>query len=177
VSHLDRHKNNVCITTYNNLTMPAPISLFSVHAILLLSTDDHTRILCKYYSPPHIPTTTSTSSATGSTPSIPQSTYPGKQPYPALKEQKAFEKGLLEKTAKQTSDVILFDNRIVVFKTEGDVMMYVVGSAEENEILLYSALLCLRDSLNILLKYVERRPLRPLPTYISYTEDDTHPHL
>ena len=31
-------------------------------------------------------------------------------------------------------------------------MLYVVGSAEENEVLLYNALLALRDSLNILLK-------------------------
>lgn len=58
----------------------------------------------------------------------------------------------MEKTNKQTSDVILYDNRIVVFKMEGDVMLYVVGGADENEILLYSALLALRDSLNILLK-------------------------
>jgi len=50
--------------------------------------------------------------------------------------------------------VILYDNRIVVFKVEGDVMLYVVGGADENEILLYSALLALRDSLSILLKYV-----------------------
>ena len=53
--------------------------------------------------------------------------YPGSQPYQSLKDQKAFEKGLLEKTAKQTSDVILYDNRVVVFKMESDVMLYVVG--------------------------------------------------
>lgn len=69
-----------------------------------------------------------------------------------MKDQKAFEKGLLEKTAKQTSDIILYDNRVVVFKMESDIMMYVVGGAEENEILLYSVILALRDSLNILLK-------------------------
>ena len=32
-------------------------------------------------------------------------------------------------------------------------MLYVIGSSEENEVLLYHALLALRDSLNILLKY------------------------
>ena len=41
-----------------------------------------------------------------------------------------------------------------MFKTEGDVMLFVVGGAEENEILLFSVVLCLRDSLSILLKYV-----------------------
>ncbi|RMD42739.1 hypothetical protein DV735_g2361, partial [Chaetothyriales sp. CBS 134920] len=75
-----------------------------------------------------------------------------RMPYSTLKEQKAFEKGLLEKTAKQTSDVILYDNKVVVFKAESDVMLYVVGSADENEILLYNVILALRDTLSILLK-------------------------
>lgn len=69
-----------------------------------------------------------------------------------MKEQKAFEKGLLEKTAKQTTDVILYDNRVVVFKCESDVMLYVVGPSDENEIFLFNVILALRDSLNILLK-------------------------
>ena len=41
-----------------------------------------------------------------------------------------------------------------MFKMEGDVMMYVVGGGEENEVLLYSVVLCLRDALGILLKWV-----------------------
>ncbi|KAI9701799.1 MAG: Golgi-to-ER vesicle coat component [Candelina mexicana] len=116
------------------------MSLFSINALLILSTDDSSRILAKYYSAPHPPSNTSTPN------------YPGSNPYPALKEQKAFEKGLLEKTSKQASDIILYDNRVVVFKMESDVMLYVVGGAEENEILLYSVVLALRDCLNILLK-------------------------
>lgn len=120
--------------------MSPNMSLFSVNAVLVLSTDDSSRILAKYYSPPHAPA--------GST----NNDYPGAQPYPQVKDQKAFEKGLLEKTAKQTSDIILYDNKIVVFKVESDVMLYVVGGADENEILLYSVILALRDSLNILLK-------------------------
>ena len=132
--------------------MSPAISLFSVNAILLMSTDDSSRILAKYYSPPHPPTGQGMN-------------YPGANPYPSVKDQKAFEKGLMDKTSKQSSDVILYDNRIVVFKMEGDVMLYVVGPADENEILLYSALLALRDSLNILLKYVD--PLgRPETTFL-----------
>ena len=49
-------------------------------------------------------------------------------------------------------DIILYDNRIVVYKNEGDVMMYVVGGPEENEVMLYSVILALRDSMAILLK-------------------------
>ncbi|KAF2722307.1 snare-like protein [Polychaeton citri CBS 116435] len=120
--------------------MAPNMSLFSINAILVLATDDSTRILTKYYSPPHPP-----SNAQGNN-------YPGAQPYQSQKDQKAFEKGLLEKTAKQSSDVILYDNRVVVFKQESDVMLYVVGGSEENEIMLYNVILALRDSLNILLK-------------------------
>ena len=122
--------------------MPAPLSLFSVNAILIMSTDDSSRIYAKYYSPPHPPAGT----PAGST------DYPGANPYPSVKDQKAFEKGLLEKTVKQTSDVILYDNRVVVFKMESDVMLYIVGGAEENEILLYNVVLSLRDTLSILFK-------------------------
>ncbi|KAK2744485.1 Golgi-to-ER vesicle coat component [Onygenales sp. PD_40] len=122
--------------------MPAPISLFSVNAILIMSTDDSSRIFAKYYSPPHPPAGTPANSTD----------YPGANPYPTVKDQKSFEKGLLEKTLKQTSDIILYDNRVVVFKTEGDVMLYVVGGAEENEVLLYNVVVSLRDALSILLR-------------------------
>ena len=125
---------------YTPAVMSPNMSLFSVNAVLILSTDDSSRILAKYYSAPHPP-----ANAVGNN-------YPGANPYPSVKGQKAFEKGLLEKTAKQTSDIILYDNRVVVFKMEGDVMLYVVGGADENEILLYTVILALRDSLNILLK-------------------------
>ena len=83
--------------------------------------------------------------------------YPGANPYPAVKDQKSFEKGLLEKTNKQSSDIILYDNRVVVFKFEGDVMLYIVGSAEENEVMLYNVVVTLRDSLSILLGYALAR--------------------
>ena len=128
------------------------MSLFSVHAILLLSTDDRSRILTKYYSAPHLTPNTKD--------------YPGSSPYPGIKEQKAFEKGLLEKTNKSNGDIILYDGRIVVYKMEGDVMMYVVGGGEENEILLFGVVLALRDSLAILLKWVS---FHKLVTHYLYT--------
>ncbi|KAG8629392.1 hypothetical protein KVT40_003257 [Elsinoe batatas] len=120
--------------------MAPNMTLFSVNAILVLSSDDSSRILTKYYSPPHAP-----ANAQGNN-------FPGANPYPTVKDQKAFEKGLLEKTAKQTSDIILYDNRVIVFKMESDIMLYVVGGADENELFLYTVVLALRDSLNILLK-------------------------
>jgi len=137
--------------------MPADISLFSVNAILILSTDDSSRILAKYYSVPHPPAGASLNATN----------YPGANPYPTLKDQKAFEKGLLEKTFKQTSDIILYDGRVVVFKLESDIMLYVVGGVEENEILLYNVVLALRDALNLLLKYVYTHKAGPVFKRIS----------
>lgn len=115
--------------------MAPHLSLFSVNALLILSTDG-TRILAKYYYPPHTSSTIATSS----------------NPYPTLKEQKAFEKGLIEKTAKSTADIILYDGHVVVFKAESDVMLYIVGGMDENEMMLYQVVLALRDTLQILLK-------------------------
>jgi coatomer subunit zeta len=115
-------------------------------AILILDSDGN-RVLGKYYQSPHlssVPPTTLQSTYT---------TTPQPNPYPTLKEQRTFEKGLFEKTKKQTSDVILFDNKLVVYKQAVDVTMYVVGGAEENEIMLYLVVVALRDCLDALLKY------------------------
>lgn len=125
--------------------MPTNMTLFSVNAILILSTDDRSRILTKYYSQPH---TSHPSAAAGAM----SSSAVGSNPYGSVKEQKAFEKGLLDKTNKQSGDVILYDGRVVMYKMEGDVMLYVVGGGDENEILLFGVVLALRDSLAILLK-------------------------
>ena len=42
----------------------------------------------------------------------------------------------------------------MLYKSESDVMMYVVGGVDENEIMLYNVMLALRDSLHLLFKYV-----------------------
>jgi hypothetical protein len=126
--------------------MPGSMSLFTVNAVLIMSTEDNSRIYTKYFSPPHPPAGVSATAD-----------YPGSNPYHSVKEQKAFETGLMEKTNKQTNDVILYDNRVVVFKVESDVMLYVVGSADENEVLLYNVVLSLRDALGILFKCVENK--------------------
>ncbi|OHE95753.1 clathrin adaptor complex small chain [Colletotrichum orchidophilum] len=124
--------------------MAPGMSLFSVNAILILSIEDGSRLFSKYYSAPHQGTQKDGQSS----------------PYPDVKSQKAFEKGLLEKTAKQTGDIILYDNRIVLYKMESDVMMYVVGGVDENEVLLYNVILALRDSLHLLFKQsVDKRTI------------------
>ncbi|RYP74388.1 hypothetical protein DL771_003055 [Monosporascus sp. 5C6A] len=138
--------------------MAPGMSLFSVNAIIILSVDDGSRIFAKYYDPPH---------------HAPNASGASNNPYPDLKSQKAFEKGLLEKTAKQTGDIILYDNRIVLYKMESDVMMYVVGGVDENEILLYNVILSLRDSLHLLFKQsVDRRTIIESYDLVSLAIDE-----
>lgn len=57
----------------------------------------------------------------------------------------------------------------MVFKQEGDVMMYVVGGPEENEVLLGSVVAGLRDGLGVLLKYAYHSPGTPEVLFIFTT--------
>jgi hypothetical protein len=94
-------------------------------------------------------------------------------PYPDKTAQTRFEKALLQKTAKQTGDILLFDNRIVLYKMESDVALYVVGSVDENEILLYNVLLALRDSLHLLFKQsVDKRTIIENYDLVSLAVDE-----
>jgi coatomer subunit zeta len=118
-----------------------------VIAILVLDSEGE-RVLAKYYQPPHVSSTLQ--------PPL-QSQYittPQPNPYPTVKDQRTFEKGLFEKTKKDSSDVILYDNRLVVYKQAGDTTLYVIGGAEENEIMLYLVVVAFRDCLDVILKYV-----------------------
>lgn len=125
--------------------MAPGLSLYSVKAVMILA-DDGSRVFAKYYTPPHQAPT----GAPGSTTNL----------FADVKAQKTFEKGLLEKTAKQNSDILLYDNHIVLYKAESDVTMYVVGSPDENEVLLYNVVLTIRDSLHLLLKQsIDKRTL------------------
>ncbi|KAK3904620.1 Longin-like domain-containing protein [Staphylotrichum tortipilum] len=131
--------------------MSPGMSLYSVNAILILSSEDGSRIFTKYYTPPHQAAAHPSGAAPAST---------SQNPYHDKTSQTRFEKGLLAKTAKQTGDILLYDNRIVLYKMESDVAIYVVGSIEDNEILLYNVLLALRDSLHLLFKQsVDKRTI------------------
>ncbi|KAK0670395.1 Longin-like domain-containing protein [Cercophora samala] len=131
--------------------MAPGMSLYSVNAILILSGEDGSRIFSKWYSPPH--------QAAGQ-PSGTAAPASAQNPFADKTAQVRFEKALLQKTAKQTGDILLFDNRIVLYKMEADVAIYVVGGVEENEILLYNVLLALRDALHLLFKQsVDKRTI------------------
>ncbi|ELW54516.1 Coatomer subunit zeta-1 [Tupaia chinensis] len=77
-----------------------------------------------------------------------------------VKEQKAFEKNIFNKTHWTDSEIALLEGLTVVYKSSIDLYFYVIGSSYENELMLLAVLNCLFDSLNQMLrKNVEKRAL------------------
>lgn len=70
--------------------------------------------------------------------------------------QANYEKDLFSKTnrAGQRSDaeILTFNEVTVLYKLVGDLVIYVTGSSDENEVLLFTVLSALSESLNILLR-------------------------
>ncbi|KAH9485633.1 putative coatomer subunit zeta [Psilocybe cubensis] len=108
------------------------LSLYSVQAFIVLDTEGN-RVLAKYYRPKSHPQGESKNLLT-------------------LKEQKAFEKGLWQKTKKAGGDIILYDSHLIVYKHSLDLILYFIAGPTENELMLYSALSSLTDALSILLR-------------------------
>mmetsp|Transcript_13669 Transcript_13669/g.36962 ORF Transcript_13669/g.36962 Transcript_13669/m.36962 type:complete len:183 (+) Transcript_13669:107-655(+) len=84
------------------------------------------------------------------------------QDWPTLAAQSSFEKSLWNKTtrtnARQEAEIIMVDNYVMVYKYLGDLMFYVTGSQEENELILYSVLQAFYESVSLLLRQqVEKR--------------------
>ncbi|KAK1160238.1 coatomer subunit zeta-2 isoform X2 [Acipenser oxyrinchus oxyrinchus] len=105
-------------------------SLYTVKALFILDNDDN-RLLAKYYDP---------------------------KLYPSMKEQRNFEKHVFNKTHK--TDNCILEGMTIVYKSSIDLFLYVVGSANENELMLMTVLNCLSESLNLMLrKNVEKRSL------------------
>ncbi|XP_070174629.1 coatomer subunit zeta-1-like isoform X2 [Littorina saxatilis] len=106
-------------------------SLYSLKALAILDNDGN-RLLAKYYD----------------------------DTFPTAKEQKAFEKNLFNKTHRANAEIIMFEGMTCVYKSNVDLFFYVVGSSNENELILASVLNCFYDSISqILRKNVEKRAL------------------
>ncbi|KAI0061921.1 coatomer protein [Artomyces pyxidatus] len=118
------------------------LSLYAVHAFVILDTDGH-RVLAKYYDPKG-------QSYLGSA-------DPNKGLH-TLKDQRAFEKGLFQKTKKAGGDIILYDGHLAVYRHSLDLIFYLLGGPSENELMLHSALSAFADAANTLLRgQVEKR--------------------
>jgi hypothetical protein len=116
----------------------ANLTLYSISAFVILDTDGH-RVLAKYYRPKHHPAG-------------------GMEGFATLKEQRAFEKGLWEKTKKPGGDIVIYDSHLAVYKHSLDTIFYVIGSASENELMLQAALTSFFDALSLLLRnQIEKR--------------------
>jgi hypothetical protein len=54
--------------------------------------------------------------------------------------------------ARPAAEIIMFDDVVVVYKFLGDLMFYVTGDQDENEVVLYSVLHAFYESINMLLR-------------------------
>eukprot|EP00199_Chlamydomonas_sp_CCMP681_P006377 CAMPEP_0119108756 /NCGR_PEP_ID=MMETSP1180-20130426/15641_1 /TAXON_ID=3052 ORGANISM="Chlamydomonas cf sp, Strain CCMP681" /NCGR_SAMPLE_ID=MMETSP1180 /ASSEMBLY_ACC=CAM_ASM_000741 /LENGTH=185 /DNA_ID=CAMNT_0007094409 /DNA_START=144 /DNA_END=701 /DNA_ORIENTATION=- len=76
--------------------------------------------------------------------------------WPTVAAQAEFEKSLWTKTsrtnARQEAEIVMLDSNIMVYKYLGDLMFYVVGSQDENELILYTILQAFYESISILLR-------------------------
>ncbi|KZT58819.1 putative RET3-coatomer complex zeta chain [Calocera cornea HHB12733] len=119
----------------------ANLSLYCVSATLILDTDGN-RILAKYYKPPH-------GSPANSTRTLHN-----------LKEQRAFEKGLFDKTKKAGGDVILYDTYLVTYRHSLDLIFYFLAPPSENELMVSAGLQAFFDATQLLLRHsVEKRTM------------------
>lgn len=131
------------------------LSLYAVLAFVVLDTDGN-RVLAKYYKPKHAPTQ-----------------FTDYKALTTLKDQRAFEKGLWDKTKKPggasklvncacasspTGDIIIFEGLLAVYKHSLDLIIYVVAPQQENELMLNAALTAYCDALSLLLRgQIEKR--------------------
>ncbi|SCU98024.1 LAMI_0F12640g1_1 [Lachancea mirantina] len=111
------------------------LSLYCVDAVLLLDNAGK-RIYSKYYSAPH--QEQGSAGATG--------TLAG-----SLNQELEYETRLFKKTQKQNFEILIFEERLVLYKEYVDMSVYLVGPLEENELVLQQAFSAIKDSLELIL--------------------------
>ena len=67
-------------------------------------------------------------------------------------EQLAFEKKLFQKTARQDAEIIMLEGSVVVYRSNVDLFFYVIGSADENELILAQVLAAFYDAVSAILR-------------------------
>ncbi|XP_075257291.1 coatomer subunit zeta-1-like [Convolutriloba macropyga] len=112
-----------------------------IKAIIIMDNDGK-RLYAKYYD--H-------NLAYGSAPPLPGTVTGISNP-----PQGEFEKKLFQKTYKANSEIVMLDNNTIVYRSTVDVFFYVIGSSDENELILSSVLNCLYDCVGAIMKIVER---------------------
>ncbi|XP_053553427.1 coatomer subunit zeta-2 isoform X2 [Bombina bombina] len=106
-------------------------SLYTVRAAIILDQEGQ-RLLAKYYD----------------------------HTFSTLKEQQAFEKEIFRQSQRSESEVLLVDGVTALCQRYSDIMCYIIGGPQENELLLLTALTCICESLcHMLHKNVDRSSL------------------
>ncbi|KAK3733707.1 hypothetical protein QZH41_011238 [Actinostola sp. cb2023] len=107
-------------------------SLYTVKGLAILDNDGE-RVLAKYYD---------------------------RDNYNTAKEQKEFEKNLFNKTHRANAEIIMLEGMTCVYRSSVDLYFYVMGSFNENELILVSVLNAFFDAVSMMLrKNVEKRTL------------------
>ncbi|ORY81314.1 Longin-like domain-containing protein [Protomyces lactucae-debilis] len=141
------------------------LTLYAVQGIVILDNTGQ-RIFARYFSPPH--SNNATSTVTGTTTAHSSTALAHN-----VTTQKTFEKALFKKTQKQNADVVLFDGRVVCYKSSADLVMYVIGNGDENELMIYAVVLALRESLELLLRVsIDKRVLQEQYDLLAITVDE-----
>ena len=99
-----------------------------IKAIIILDNDGK-RLFAKYYDD-------ALSGGASAAASLPASSGISNPP------QGEFEKKLFQKTYKANSEIVMLDGMTIVYRSTVDVFFYVVGSSDENELILSSVLNC-----------------------------------
>jgi len=108
-------------------------SLFCIKGILILNQDGE-RIYAKYFNPPE-----NLSNSKG---------------------QKEFEKQLHKKTNDANAEIIMLEGLTIVYRSSVDVFFYVIGSQQENELILVNILNAIFEAVSLITKKsVEKRTL------------------
>jgi len=90
--------------------------------------------------------------------------------FPSVKEEKKFEKQLF---SRSNSEITMINRMVCVHKSNVDLYFYVIGSAQENELILHHVLTCLYEAVSFILrKNVEKRSLMDNLDIIMLTFDE-----
>jgi len=124
------------------------MSLYAVKALLVLESDSGARLVGKYYS--------------------------GDAVFATKKAQDAFEARLHSKSKHAPlAEIVMLDEFTVLFKPAGNCVVFIVGSRDENELMLLMVLNAFRDALDLLLKgQVDKRSMLENLDYVLLTIDE-----
>ncbi|XP_063677833.1 coatomer subunit zeta-1-like [Bolinopsis microptera] len=118
--------------------------LRSVKALIILDNDG-SRVLSKYYD----------------------------DHFASLKDKQDFEANLFKKTYQTDFEIIACQGLTVCYKSSVDLLFYVIGSSEENELILVSILTTFFDTVSLIVrKNVEKKAVFDKMDYIILAADE-----